>query len=149
MTNEKKRRVRGFMDGIDWQHHIGVGNDSKGAIVFPSKKQTIALKGCLSKGGRCGVVEVEVRLVRWVVPQRLDLERKARMKKLRATPSTSTTAPPRWATGSFPQSLVSTMTTKTPMKATPSNSRLSRGPMRARRLITNTTAASVAQTAMP
>lgn len=82
--NEKKRRVRAFMDGIDWQHHLGVGNDSKGATLFPSKKQTISLKGCLSKGARCGVVEVEVRLVRWVVPQRLDLERRNRRLKIRA-----------------------------------------------------------------
>jgi hypothetical protein len=80
---ELKRRVRGFMDGIDWQHHIGVGNDCNGATVYPSKKQTIALKGCLARGGRCGVVEVEIRLVRWVVPQRLDLERMERRRKLK------------------------------------------------------------------
>lgn len=79
------RRVRGFMDGIDWQHHIGVGNDSEGATVYPSKKQTMALKGCLAGGGRCGVVEVEVRLIRWVVPQRLDLEMKAKRKLRRST----------------------------------------------------------------
>ena len=82
-VNHAKRRVRGFMDGIDWQHHIGVGNDSEGATVFPSKKQTIALNKCLAKGARCGVVEVEVRLIRWVVPQRLDLERRNRSLKVK------------------------------------------------------------------
>lgn len=78
---EKKRRVRAFMDGIDWQYHLGVGNDSAGATLFPSKKRTIVGKGCLSSGGRCGIVEVEVRLIRWAVPQRLDLEAKAHKRK--------------------------------------------------------------------
>ena len=69
--NEKKRRVRVFMDGIDWQHHLG--EDSKGTPTFASLKATKREKGCLAKGGRCGVVEVEVRLIRWVEEQRLDL----------------------------------------------------------------------------
>lgn len=88
MTNEMKRRVRVFMDGIDWQHHLG--EDSKGTLTFPSKKITKTEKGCLAKGGRCGVVEVEVRLVRWVEEQRLDLEMKAKRKNLRSAASNGT-----------------------------------------------------------
>lgn len=67
------------MDGIDWQHHLG--SDGKGTPTFPSLKATKREKGCLAKGGRCGVVEVEVRLIRWVEDQRLDLERAERKAK--------------------------------------------------------------------
>lgn len=76
---EKQRRVRVFMDGIDWQHHIG--SDSKGTLTFASLKATKREKSCLAKGGRCGVVEVEVRLIRWVEDQRLDLERQERRER--------------------------------------------------------------------
>ncbi len=79
-TAEKKRRVRVFMDGIDWQHHLG--SDGHDTPTFSSVKATKQLKKCIAGGGRCGVVEVEVRLIRWVEEQRLDLERKTR-KKLR------------------------------------------------------------------
>ena len=75
---ERSRRVRAFMDGIDWEHHVGVGNDSKGTLSFPSVQDTKREKSCLAKGARCGIVEVEIRLIRWAVEQRLDLERKKR-----------------------------------------------------------------------
>ena len=48
MADEMDKRHRCFMDGIDWQHHL--------------------------EGG-CGVVEVEVRLIRWVEPQDLKFNR--------------------------------------------------------------------------
>jgi len=62
-----ERTVRCFMDGIDWQHHLGA--DTSGTELFPDEKTLREAKPCLSDG--CGVVEVEVRLVRWVEPQNL------------------------------------------------------------------------------
>ena len=65
MGDDKK--VRCFMDGIDWQHHLDA--DIGGTQLFPDEQSLREVKTCL-KGG-CGVVEVEVRLVRWVEPQNL------------------------------------------------------------------------------
>lgn len=59
---------RCFMDGIDWEHHLEA--DAKGTSLFPSVKSLKREKTCIDKGG-CGIVEVEVRLVRWVEPQDL------------------------------------------------------------------------------
>ena len=56
------------MDGIDWEHHIEA--DAKGTSLFPSVKSLKREKKCIETGG-CGVVEVEVRLIRWVEPQDL------------------------------------------------------------------------------
>lgn len=61
---------RCFMDGIDWQHHLD--GDALGTLLFPSEGALREVKTCLSGG--CGVVEVEVRLVRWVEPQNLTFE---------------------------------------------------------------------------
>ena len=68
---ERKRRVRCFMDGIDWQHHLDA--DRKGTKLFASVE-------ALKEGGghsldQCGIVEVEVRLIEWVEPQNLHPER--------------------------------------------------------------------------
>lgn len=67
------RRI-GYMDGIDWQHHIGEGNDPKGTRVFQSVELTRRGRGCLASGAHCGIVKVEVRLVGWVVKQDLHRE---------------------------------------------------------------------------
>ena len=67
MADEMDRRVRCFMDGIDWQHHLDA--DMGGTELFPNEQSLRAAKTCLSGG--CGVVEVEVRLIRWVEPQNL------------------------------------------------------------------------------
>ena len=64
---EEEIRHRCFMDGIDWQHHLEA--DADGTVLYPSERSLRANKTCL-KGG-CGVVEVEVRLIRWVEPQNL------------------------------------------------------------------------------
>lgn len=64
---------RCFMDGIDWQHHLEC--DPKGTLLFPSERNTREGKPCISKGGGCGIVEVEVRFVRWVEEQDLIYER--------------------------------------------------------------------------
>lgn len=65
--DEKEIRHRCFMDGIDWQHHLG--GDASGTELFPSECSLREKKTCLSGG--CGVVEVEVRLIRWVEAQDL------------------------------------------------------------------------------
>jgi hypothetical protein len=65
MRDDQPRRC--FMDGIDWEHHLD--GDADGTLLFPSEKSLRRIKTCLTGG--CGVVEVEVRLVRWVEPQDL------------------------------------------------------------------------------
>jgi hypothetical protein len=70
MADEMELRHRCFMDGIDWQHHLEA--DSRGTVLFPCEESLREAKECL-KGG-CGVVEVEVRLIRWVEPQDLKYE---------------------------------------------------------------------------
>ena len=65
--DEMEIRHRCFMDGIDWQHHLE--GDVLGTLLFPSEESLRNVKTCLSGG--CGVVEVEVRLIRWVEPQNL------------------------------------------------------------------------------
>jgi len=58
------------MDGIDWQYHLD--GDSRGTRLFPSVEECRDGKGCLKQGGGCGIVEVEVRLIRWVEEQHDD-----------------------------------------------------------------------------
>ncbi|MDB5607762.1 MAG: hypothetical protein JWP25_4662 [Bradyrhizobium sp.] len=67
---EGERPVRSFMDGIDWQHHLGA--DASGTELFPNEESLREKKTCLTGG--CGVVEVETRLIRWVEPQNLKYE---------------------------------------------------------------------------
>ena len=63
------RPKRAYMDGITWQHHLGKGNDPKGSPLFPSQ---VSLVDEANHDLRyCGIVEVEVRLIKWVVPQNL------------------------------------------------------------------------------
>lgn len=57
-----------FMDGLDWQHHIGA--DISGVRLYPSVEDLKAGSRCVVDGG-CGVVEIEVKFVRWVEPQDL------------------------------------------------------------------------------
>jgi len=63
---------RGFMDGVDWEEHLE--HDARGSKVFPSEAATRREKKCIAAGGRCGIVEVEIRLVRWVEEQDLNAE---------------------------------------------------------------------------
>lgn len=60
-----------YMDGIDWQHHLDA--DADGTTLYPSVKALKRGKVCLREGGKCGVVQVEVRLVRWVEEQDLSI----------------------------------------------------------------------------
>lgn len=68
MADEMEVRHRCFMDGIDWQHHLEA--DANGTQLFPSERSLRRERKCIETGG-CGVVEVEVRLIRWVEPQNL------------------------------------------------------------------------------
>ena len=58
-----------FMDGIDWQHHLE--DDPDGTRLYPSESSLVA--GTKHSLDECGIVEVEVRLVRWVKPQDLGI----------------------------------------------------------------------------
>lgn len=58
----KSRKVRVFMDGVDWQWEIGSASD--GTKTYPSVR-------CLKREVKhdlteCGIAEVEVRFVRWI-----------------------------------------------------------------------------------
>lgn len=64
MKDEEPRRC--FMDGIDWQHHLDA--DISGTRLFPDIDSLKKGQTCVVEG-QCGVVEVEVRLIRWVEPQ--------------------------------------------------------------------------------
>lgn len=64
-----ERIHRCFMDGIDWQHHLEA--DASGTRLFPCITTLKRKSPCIDTGG-CGVVEVEVRFIRWVEPQDLD-----------------------------------------------------------------------------
>lgn len=68
MTDEIEIRHRCFMDGIDWQHHLEA--DAHGTKLYPTEASARRENKCIETGG-CGVVEVEVRLIRWVEPQKL------------------------------------------------------------------------------
>lgn len=65
-SRDGERRVRGFMCGVDWQHELGAADD--GTRVYPSEG---SLRDHLKCADECGVVEVEVRFVRWVQEQNL------------------------------------------------------------------------------
>jgi hypothetical protein len=55
-----------YMCGINWQHDLLSG--SRGVDVFPSEAAIRKNKGCIEE---CGIVEVEMRIRRWVQPQNL------------------------------------------------------------------------------
>jgi hypothetical protein len=56
--------VTGFMDQVDYDEHLG--NDIKGAKVFPSIEALQEAKPCTK---HCGIVEVQVSFVRVVQEQ--------------------------------------------------------------------------------
>lgn len=68
--NLDDRPVRVFMDGIDWQHHLDA--DADGTKLYPSVAALRRGKKCVNSG-ECGIVEVEVRVIRWREPQNLSL----------------------------------------------------------------------------
>jgi hypothetical protein len=63
MANEDSV-VRCFMDGTAWVFELE--GDADGTELYPSKEAAIAKhRNCYDE---CGIAEVEVRFVRWVVP---------------------------------------------------------------------------------
>lgn len=60
----KEKSKTGYMCGVDFQHHIE-GDD---ATIFASVKQLKRDKKCTHQ---CGIVEVEVRVKKWVKPQNI------------------------------------------------------------------------------
>jgi hypothetical protein len=61
--------IIGYMDGVDWQHELG--NAAGGNRVYGSVEDLKKHSKCWPQ---CGIVEVEVRLVRWVADQDFDFE---------------------------------------------------------------------------
>ena len=57
----EEEAVRGFMCRIDWDHEIGHAAD--GNRVYPSVRALKEFHNCAED---CGIVEVEVRLIRVV-----------------------------------------------------------------------------------
>lgn len=78
-THETKK-VRAFMDGIDWQYHLE--GDANGTRIYGDVASLKKFEPHCVPGG-CGIVEVEVRFVRWVKKQTLGLKRSIRKAKKR------------------------------------------------------------------
>jgi len=66
MKDETPRRC--FMDGVDWQYHLEA--DMGGTKLYPTVEDLHEDQPHIKHGG-CGVVEVEVRFIRWVDKQDL------------------------------------------------------------------------------
>lgn len=60
--SDEREPVRGFMCRIDWGHELG--SEVSGSRVYPSEDDLRRNHSCADA---CGIVEVEVRLVRVVV----------------------------------------------------------------------------------
>lgn len=53
-----------YMCGVDWQHHTL--SDMRGTLVYPSISELKEGRPCVAE---CGIVEVEIKVRRWVQPQ--------------------------------------------------------------------------------
>jgi|APFre7841882654_1041346.scaffolds.fasta_scaffold71377_3 hypothetical protein len=74
---DKGRKVKAFMCGIAWQHELGETD----VRLYPSAKVMLSgPKGHVFCAKECGIVEVEVKFVRWVREQNLKGEKKCRKK---------------------------------------------------------------------
>jgi hypothetical protein len=69
MAQRDRRKIIGYMCGVDWQHELGAA--AGGNVVYASADDCRRRRRCTSQ---CGVVEVEVRLVQWVDPQDFSTE---------------------------------------------------------------------------
>lgn len=63
MKSTETKKV--YVCGVDWHHEIGEAPD---VIVYPSVK---ALKKRRSCWEECGIVELELKVTKWVEPQNL------------------------------------------------------------------------------
>jgi hypothetical protein len=64
---KRQRYPRYFIDGTDWKHNLI--SDSYGIKLYPSE-ETLE-DGCGQILTDCGIVEVEVKFIRWVKPPKL------------------------------------------------------------------------------
>lgn len=55
-----------YMCGVDWQHHTL--SDSSGTVVYPSEDVLRNARSCIPQ---CGIVEVEMKVRRWVQNQNM------------------------------------------------------------------------------
>lgn len=61
VAEDQRLVVRGFMCGVDWEHEIG--QNCHGIAIYRSESDLRANRTCVDE---CGIVEVEVRIVRTV-----------------------------------------------------------------------------------
>lgn len=66
-TKPKPRKL--YTCGVDWQHEIGEAPDLEGKMPFYSTVKELKKKRTCWE--ECGIVEVEVKLTKWVEPQKL------------------------------------------------------------------------------
>jgi hypothetical protein len=64
---EDRETFTAYMDGVDFQEERG--RPSEGSRLYATPEAVLAASPCSRE---CGVVEVEVRLVRWATEQRLE-----------------------------------------------------------------------------
>jgi hypothetical protein len=64
------KHVEAFMDGTDWEHHVG--QDAYGAKVYPSPGDVLKDSSCAKA---CGVVRVRMYAVDWPVPQDFEVDK--------------------------------------------------------------------------
>jgi hypothetical protein len=55
-----------YMCGVDWQHHTLC--DPRGVVVYGSEEIIEEQRRCLAE---CGLVEIEMKVRRWVRPQNI------------------------------------------------------------------------------
>lgn len=67
----KKRKIYGYLCGVDFQHEAGESSDYP--LLYNSPE---ALKKDRVCWEQCGIVQVELKLVKWVELQNFDFEGK-------------------------------------------------------------------------
>lgn len=55
-----------YVCGVDWQHEIGEEMAKPDVVVYPSVE---SLKKHVSCWEECGIVELELKVIKWVEPQ--------------------------------------------------------------------------------
>jgi len=65
---KKAQTIKLYTCGVDWQHEIGQASDLEGKMPLYSTIEDLKRKRTCWK--ECGIVEVELKLKKWVEPQR-------------------------------------------------------------------------------
>lgn len=58
-----------YLCGVDWQHEIGEAMDLEGSMPFYSSVEELKEKRTCWK--QCGIIEAEIKMIKWVEPQDL------------------------------------------------------------------------------